>query len=61
MIDRVFKNWKTTAIGAVIVIGALATVFVGKATLTEAGVFIGVGISLFFIKDGKGNSPSSAA
>jgi len=51
--DRIFQNWKTTALGAVIVLGALALVWVGKASLTEAGAFIGIGIGLFFLKDGK--------
>lgn len=53
MIDRIFKNWKTTLIGAMIIVGALVFVYLDKATLTEAGTFIGVGMTLFFLKDVK--------
>ena len=53
MINRIFKNWKTTVIGFIIIIGALVFVFLDKATLTEAGAFMGIGLGLFFMKDGK--------
>lgn len=56
IVNRIFKSWKTTLIGVVIILGALAAVFADKASLTEAGAFIGVGITLFFIND-KGNNP----
>lgn len=51
IIDRVFKNWKTSLVGIVILLGAMATVFLGKATLTEAGAFIVMGVGFFFLKD----------
>lgn len=51
IIDRIFKNWKTTTIGLVILVPSLAAVFMGKATLTEAGVFIMTGLSCFGFKD----------
>jgi hypothetical protein len=63
LVERIFKNWKSTLIGALIIIGALAAVYAGKATLTEAGAFIVGGITLFFIKDKqdpKGPSPATA-
>jgi len=52
MVDRIFKNWKTTIIGLAVILGALAFVYLDKASLTEAGAFMGVGLGLFFIKDG---------
>lgn len=55
MIDRILTNWKTTAIGVLILLIAGGSVYLDKATLTEAGAFIGVGIALFFAKDGKKN------
>ena len=51
MIERIFKNWKTSVIGITIILGALVAVFFDKATLTEAGAFMGVASSLFFLKD----------
>jgi len=53
MIDRVLKSWKTTAIGVLILVIAALAVYLDKATLTEAGAFMGLGIALFFAKDGK--------
>jgi hypothetical protein len=56
MIDRIFKNWKTTILGLGIVIGAMTLVGFEKASLGEASAFIVAGISLFFLKDKNGNS-----
>lgn len=53
MIDRIFKNWKTSLIGLIILIGSMALVYFEKATLIEAGTFIGTAIVLFFMKDEK--------
>lgn len=53
MVDRIFKSWKTTAIGLLIIAIAGASVYLDKATLPEAGLFIAGGITLFFVKDGK--------
>lgn len=53
MIDRIFKNWKTTLVGVLIIAVAGASVYLDKATLTEAGAFLGVGLGLFFMKDKK--------
>lgn len=53
LIDRIFKNWKTSVIGAVIILGSLTLVYFEKASLTEAGAFIVAGIGLFFLKDQK--------
>ncbi|BDD13139.1 hypothetical protein FUAX_55710 (plasmid) [Fulvitalea axinellae] len=54
LVTRVFKNWKTSLLGLVILTGALGAVYTGKASLTEAGLFIAGGIGLFFTRDGKG-------
>jgi dipeptide/tripeptide permease len=51
MIDRVTKNWKTTAVGAVLFAAGIILVAMEKATLTEAGTFFGVAFMLFFSKD----------
>jgi len=53
MIDRIFKNWKTTALGVLLVIGSLILVGINKATLTEAGAFIVAGVGSIFAKDKK--------
>jgi len=53
MIERLFKNWKTSLIGLLIIVGSMTLVFFEKASLTEAGLFMAGGISLFFLKDGK--------
>ena len=36
MIDRIFKSWKSTALGCAVMLGAFALVWAGKVTLTEA-------------------------
>ena len=51
MIDRIFKNWKTSLIGFILLIVSGGAVYLDKATLTEAGAFMGVGFALFFTKD----------
>ena len=53
MIDRIFKNWKTTALGVLLVTGSLILVGINKATLTEAGAFIVAGVGSIFAKDKK--------
>lgn len=53
MVDRIFQNWKTTSIGLVILTIAGVAVATNKATLTEAGAFLAIGIGLFFTKDGR--------
>ena len=49
--ERIFKNWKTSIIGLIVLLGSLGMVYFEKATLGEAGVFLGIGFGLFFIKD----------
>jgi hypothetical protein len=51
MKERVFKNWRTSLLGAILIVGILAAVFVGRATLTEAALVLPVAFTLIFIKD----------
>ena len=53
MIDRLFRNLKTTIIGSVVLITCFVFVWFGKATLTELGVFVVGGFSMLFLKDPK--------
>jgi hypothetical protein len=53
MIDRIFKNWKTTLLGLGLIISGLFFVWFEKATLTELTAFIGSGLVLMLIKDPK--------
>ena len=53
MIDRIFKNWKTTLFGLFLLSASISLVVIDKATLTEAGAFIGASFALFYIKDPK--------
>jgi hypothetical protein len=51
MKERIFKNWKTTLTGLLMLAGGLALVGLGKATLTEYVVFAPVCFALIFVKD----------
>ena len=51
MKERIFKNWKTTLTGILMLAGGLALVGLGKATLTEYVVFAPVCFVLIFVKD----------
>jgi hypothetical protein len=53
MIQRIFENRKTTAVGVVIFLTGVMLVATDKATLTEFSAFIGVAFALFFSKDPK--------
>jgi hypothetical protein len=53
MFSRIFDNWKTSVLGAVLMCASFAFVLWEKATLTEAGAFLGVAFALFFTKDPK--------
>jgi hypothetical protein len=46
-----FKAWKTTTIGFILIIGAITTVFLGKADWTGAIVGISTGVGLLFAPD----------
>lgn len=51
MIDRLFKNWKTTIIGLAIMAVCFTLIWFGKATLTEMSVFLTGGFAMLFLKD----------
>ena len=51
MIERIFKNKKTTALGCSIILASLVLVYLDKASLTEAGAFIAAGLGFIFAKD----------
>ena len=53
MIDRLFRNWKTTILGSVVLITCFVFVWFGAATLSELGVFVVGGFSMLFLKDAK--------
>jgi hypothetical protein len=46
------KSWKTSLFGWGLMIGASVTVFLGKASWTDAGVAIATGLGLLAAKDG---------
>ena len=56
MIDRIFKNWKTSTFGVGIVLITLGMVFKDVATLTEVGACWAVALVLIFSKDGQSRS-----
>jgi hypothetical protein len=56
MFERVFTNWRTSVLGVLLMCASFAFVFWEKATLTEAGAFLGVAFTLFFVKDPKRKS-----
>ena len=56
MIERIFKNPKTTLLGLIIITLCFALVFLEKATLTEVSVFMLGAFSVLFLKDGTDGS-----
>ena len=53
MIDRIFKNWKTTTLGIGVIIASFVLVYLEKTTLSEVSVFLSGGFLMLFIKDKK--------
>lgn len=53
MINRIFKNKKTTAVGIGIILITFGLVYSGKATLTEMTLFLTGGFALIFSEDKK--------
>jgi Flp pilus assembly protein protease CpaA len=51
VIERVFKNRKTTALGLFILVISFVLVWFDKATLTEVSLFLTGGFAMLFIKD----------
>ncbi len=59
MIDRIFKNWKTSAIGIGVILFCLALIWTGRVSLTEGLAGMSTALIFFYIKDVKDNNPSS--
>lgn len=53
MIDRIFKNPKTTVLGLFLILSSVLTVFMKLSTWTEVSAFLGLSMALFFAKDPK--------
>jgi hypothetical protein len=53
MIDRIFKNWKTSLLAFFLILTSVASVFMKISTWTEVGAFLGLSVALFFAKDPK--------
>lgn len=53
MFERITQNKKTTIAGVAIFTTGVVLVILDKATLTEAGAFLGVALTLLFSKDPK--------
>ena len=51
MINRLFKNYKTTLLGLVVLGLTFLFVWFEKATLTEVSLFITGGFALLFMRD----------
>jgi Na+/alanine symporter len=53
LIERIFKNPKTTILGLLIIALCFVLVWGGRATLTEVSTFMVGAFALMFFKDGK--------
>jgi len=53
LVDIIFVNWKTTALGLGLMVAALALVGIGMANLSEVGGFFAIALPLLFMKDPK--------
>jgi hypothetical protein len=51
LIERIFKNWKTTLLGLAMIVACFVLVFLEKASLTEASVFMVGGFTMLFLRD----------
>jgi multisubunit Na+/H+ antiporter MnhG subunit len=49
--SRIFKNWKTTVFGLVIIAIGVGFVWFGKASMAELTAFISGALVLIFSKD----------
>lgn len=55
MIERIFRNKKTTTIGLITLVVSFLFVWFEKASLTEVSVFLTGGFAMLFMKDPKPN------
>ena len=60
LIERLFRNPKTTLLGLILISLCFLLVFLEKASLTEVGTFIVGAFALLFLKDPDGNKESGS-
>lgn len=51
MYDRIFKNWKTSLLGLIILAVGFLLVWSGKTTLSELSIFLVASLPLFLTND----------
>jgi hypothetical protein len=51
MFDRIFKNWKTSALGLAIILTCFVFLWFEKTTLADISIFFAGGFLLLFAKD----------
>jgi hypothetical protein len=51
--ERIFANWKTTALGIAVLIAGLVLVYLEKASMAELTAFVSGALVLLISKDGK--------
>jgi hypothetical protein len=51
--ERIFSNWKTSALGVGVLIAGFVLVYLEKATMDELSAFITGAFILLISKDGK--------
>jgi len=54
--DRIFKNWKSTSLGLMIIGVSVIALLFDQATLEQVAIFWATGFGLFFVKDSKPNT-----
>jgi len=59
LIERIFKNWKTTLLGLAMIVACFVLVFLEKATLSEASMFIVGGFTMLFLRDSADSAKST--
>lgn len=53
MINRIFRNWKTTSIGVIILLTCFVFIWFEKTTLSEVSTWIMGGFAFLFMTDPK--------
>jgi hypothetical protein len=53
MFNRIFRNYKTTLLGLILILSAITSVYMKLSTWTEVSAFLGLSMALFFSKDPK--------
>jgi hypothetical protein len=53
MFNRIFRNYKTTLLGLILILSAITSVYMKLSTWTEVTAFLALSIPLFFARDPK--------